>query len=89
MQESYVPEELLTVRHHAERFSYLSEPALRDLIFHSTPRIRRGVLIPANGLADAFPKLGRSRFVDPFLLRKLIASAKASTKALTGERTRS
>jgi hypothetical protein len=76
--ETYVPEELLTVRQHSEQFPYLTEGALRDKIYHSMRRIRGGRLIPPNGLAPAFHWLGRRVYIDPRMLRQLIAAANPS-----------
>ena len=79
MQE-YVPEELLTVRQHAQRYGYLTEAALRDLIFRSSARVLRGKRVPPNGLAAAFHHRGRRVYVDPLMLRKLIADVSAEAR---------
>ena len=43
----------------------LSEPVLRDLIYHASPRITaRGETIPANGFAPCIVRIGRRVLID-------------------------
>jgi hypothetical protein len=81
MESPYIPKELLTLRQHAERYPYLSLSALRDRRFCSIPRVRHGQIIAANGLAPAFHELGHCVYVDPEMLRRLIAENQSSASS--------
>jgi hypothetical protein len=71
----YVPNEFLTFRQHAQRYPNFSEAALRNLRFRSRNRIIRGKFCPANGLAPAFYSRGSRVYIDPQMLRRLIAES--------------
>lgn len=43
----------------------LSEPTLRDLIYHAEPRVTaRGETVPANGFAPCIVRIGRRILID-------------------------
>lgn len=67
--------QLLTIALFAERYPFISEAGLRYLIYRSKPRVSRGKLLPPNGLAPAFHRLGRRVYVDPCHLLDLIAQS--------------
>ncbi len=54
----------LTIRQLSERYPAFSEPALRNLIFCSKPRLSSKGQIPGNGLDRAIIRIGRKVLID-------------------------
>ncbi|MBE0556341.1 MAG: hypothetical protein IH628_03830 [Proteobacteria bacterium] len=72
MDRNATPHRLLTVRQFVEQHPFITEAALRFLIFRSRPRRIGSESLPANGLAPAFPRIGRRVYVAPETFFSLI-----------------
>lgn len=56
--------QLFTVRQFSDKHAAWTEPALRNLIFHSKSRKTSRGRIPGNGLAPAIVRIGRKVLID-------------------------
>lgn len=56
--------QLLTVQQFSDKHPAWTEPALRNLIFHSKSRKTSRGRIPGNGFAPAIVRLGRKVLID-------------------------
>jgi hypothetical protein len=74
MSDTRIPTTLLTVRQFSDRYPFVTQDALRYLIYRSVPRVVKGRRLPANGFAAAIHRLNRRILIDPDRFLALVAS---------------